>query len=111
MRCTKKAAPEGTGEKKNLLLGCIWHNLYCQGTFIRVVVVWATSFLPLCLTDSEFSGIVGPPGPAGPPGPPGIPGSPGTSLEDVAAYLQSKALVFLTACRVILFVDAGGTEA
>lgn len=59
------------------------------------------SFLPLCLTDSEFSGVVGPPGPAGPPGPPGIPGSPGTSLEDVSAYLQSKALVFLTAGRVI----------
>lgn len=61
-----------------------------------------TPFLPLCLTDSEFSGLVGPPGPAGPPGPPGIPGSSGTSLEDVSAYLQSKALVFLTAGREIL---------
>lgn len=68
-----------------------------------------TSFLALCLTDSEFSGVVGPPGPAGPPGPPGIPGSPGTSLEDFSAYLQSKTLIFLTAGRVILFLDAGET--
>lgn len=65
-------------------------------------MIWVTPFLLLCLTDSEFSGLVGPPGPAGPPGPPGIPGSPGTSLEDVSAYLQSKALVFLTAVREIL---------
>lgn len=73
-------------------------------------MVWVTCFLHLCLTDSEFGGLVGPPGPAGPPGPPGIPGSPGTSLEDISAYLQSKALVFLTAWGEILFVDAGGTE-
>lgn len=75
------------------MLGYSWHYLYCQGRFLRVAVVWVTPFLPLCLTDSEFSGLVGPPGPAGPPGPPGIPGSPGTSLEDVSAYLQSKALL------------------
>lgn len=74
-------------------------------------MVCVTPFLPLCLTDSEFSGLVGPPGPAGPQGPPGIPGSPGTSLEDVSAYLQSKAFVFLTAGREILFVGAMGTEA
>lgn len=65
--------------------------------------------LSLCLADSEFSGLVGPPGPAGPPGPPGIPGSSGTSLEDISAYLQSKAPAFLIAGREILIGGAGGT--
>lgn len=74
-------------------------------------MICVTPFLPLCLTDSEFSGLVGPPGPPGPRGPPGIPGSSGASLEDISAYLQSKALVFLTAVRESLFVGAGGTEA
>lgn len=74
---------------------------------LAAVVCLTTLFFPLCLTDSEFSGLVGPPGPPGPQGPPGIPGSPGTSLEDVSAYLQSKALVFLTDGRELPFVGAG----
>lgn len=72
-------------------------------------MVLITSSLSLCLADSEFSGLVGPPGPAGPPGPPGIPGSSGTSLEDISAYLQSKAPAFITAGREILIEGAGGT--